>query len=196
MSRAFPVKGLAELDRYLSALPKNMQKGAYRAALTAAARPIRDEARLRAPKRTGQMARSIKTGSARQNQDGTFSVSIRLEGPHAFLGYFHEYGVAPHLITISDDLASQVEARLGPSKTGRSRTTVVGRANRMIKEGSLKIGENFVGDMVRHPGHAAHPFMRPALDAAADDAVLAFAAKIRSYLEGKTGFVAPLDEAA
>jgi len=38
--------------------------------------------------------------------------------------------------------------------------------------------------------------MRPALDTKADDAVKAFADRIRSYLEGKTGFAAPLDEAA
>jgi len=30
----------------------------------------------------------------------------------------------------------------------------------MVKRGSLKIGENFVGPTVMHPGHAAKPFPR------------------------------------
>lgn len=191
MSRDFPVKGLAELDRYLSALPKNMQKGAYRAGLVAAARPIRDEARLLAPKETGKMAKAIKTGAARQNPDGTFSITIRLDGEHSYLGLFQEYGVAAHLIKVAEDIK--------PTKTkkdGRVVPLSIGKINRMVDVGSLVIGENFVGPMVHHPGHAAHPFMRPALDAKADEAVKAFAGRIRDYIEGKTGFAAPPDEAA
>ena len=171
MSRDFPVKGLAELDRFLSALPKNMQNAAYRTALTAAAKPIKDRARQLAPKRTGKMAKAIKTGSARQNPDGTFSIFIRLEGEHSFLGFFHEYGVQPHLINVKRPKA--------------------GEAKR-----SLKIEESFLSGPLQHPGHAASPFMRPALDMEADNAVRAFGDRIRAYLEGKTGFAAPLDEAA
>lgn len=184
MSSDFPVKGLAELDKFLSALPANMQKAAYRQGLTAAARPIRDEARLLAPKKTGKMAKSIKTGSPRQNQDGTFSVTIRLDGDHAFLGLFHEFGVAPHLIARTGTKEGRVAIRKAKARTGT------------IKGGVMKIGDDFVSGIINHPGHRAHPFMRPALDAKADEAVQAFAAKIRAYLEGKTGFNAPLDEAA
>ena len=43
--------------------------------------------------------------------------------------------------------------------------------NKMLKRGSLKIGENFVGPVVMHPGHAAKPFLRPALDQKAEEAV-------------------------
>lgn len=187
MTKQFPVSGLKELDAYLSALPANMQKQAYRQALTAAAKPIRDEARLLAPKQSGKMAKSIKTGSPRQNQDGTFSVTIRLAGEHAFLGLFHEYGVAPHFISAGD---SGVSARLLTRSARRG--GVMGDTERQ----ALKIGDNYISGEVFHPGHRAQPFMRPALDTRADDAVKAFAGKIRSYLEGKTGFVAPVDEAA
>lgn len=187
MTSAFPVKGLADLDRYLSALPKNMQKAAYRQALTAAARPVRDEARMRAGKRSGKMARAIKTGSPRQNQDGTFSVFVRLDGPHSFLGLFQEYGVAPHFVSAGDS---------GRSARLLTRSAREGGVTGDVQSHALKIGDNFVSGAVFHPGHAAHPFMRPALDAKADDAVQAFAAKIRAYLEGKTGFAAPVAEAA
>ena len=184
MTSQFPVKGLKELDAYLSAFPAKMQKQAYRSALVAAAAPIRDEARLLAPKRTGAMAKSIKTGSARQNQDGTFQVSIRLTGPHAFLGVMHEYGVAPHLI-----------ARTGKGE-GRVAIRKASEGPGTVQNGVMKIGDDFVSGIISHPGHRAHPFMRPALDAKADEAVKAFAGKIRAFMEGKTGFVAPLDEAA
>lgn len=184
MDRNFPVSGLKQLDAYLSALPKNMQKQAYRQALTAAAAPVRDEARLRAPKNTGAMAKSIKTGSARQNQDGTFSVSIRLEGPHAYLGQFHEFGVAPHLIASTGKGEGRVAVRKASEGTGT------------VQKGVMKIGNDFVSGIISHPGHRAQPFLRPALDARADDAVKAFAGKIRDFLEKKTGFAAPLDEAA
>ena len=76
MSREFPVKGLEELDRFLSALPKNMQTAAYRSGLTAAAGVIRDEARARAPRKSGLMARAIRSGSPRRNEDGSFSISV------------------------------------------------------------------------------------------------------------------------
>ncbi len=192
MSRDFPVTGLKELDAVLSALPKKMQKQAYRRALTAAARPIRDEARMRAPKKSGKMAKSIKTGSPRQNPDGSFSVQIRPDGEHGFLALFHEYGTSPHFIAPGD--AAQdgkgLSARLLTRKAKR------GDVTGEVATGRLKIGQNYVTGPVFHPGHSAQPFMRPALDIRADDAVAAFAKVIREFLEYNTGFSSPLDEAA
>jgi len=192
MSKRFPVRGLADLDKFLSALPGNLQKNAIRAGLTAAARVVREEARSRAPKETGLLAASIKSGSPRQNADGTFSIRVALYGPkdggnhHAFLGIFHEYGVAPHLIARTKGGAGRVALRKArPSGD-----------NREILAGPLKIGDTFVSGIVVHPGRAAHPFMRPSLDAKAEEATQAFASRIRAYIEGKTGFAVPADEAA
>jgi len=179
MSRNIQMKGLAELDRYLSALPMNMQKNAVRQALTAAARPIRDDARMRAPKKTGKLARSIKTGSARQNQDGTFSIAVRVTGRDAYIARFIEYGVRPHFIRAGDS---------GLSARKLTQSAAAGNVTGDTATKALKIGNNFVSGEVFHPGHGARPFMRPALDARADDAVRAFAGKIRDYIEGKTGF--------
>jgi HK97 gp10 family phage protein len=162
----------------------NMQKGAYRAALTAAAAPIRDEARMLARKASGKMARAIKTGSARQNEDGTFSVTVSLKGPHAFLGTFIEYGVKPHYIARTGKGEGRVAIRKAKEGTGT------------VQGGVMKIGEDFVSGIISHPGLAASPFLRPALDLKADEAVKAFAARIRAYIEGKTGFAAPMAEAA
>lgn len=186
MTRDAPVKGLAELDKYLSALPMNLQRGAYRAGLTAAAAVVRDEARLRVPKKTGKLARSIRTGSARQNQDGTFSIRVGLYGPQGYIGRFIEYGVAGHFISAGN---SGLSARKLTQKLGREGSSESGG-------GAMKIGDKWVSGTVFHPGFPAKPFLRPALDIRADEAVAAFAVRIRAYLEGKTGFITPLDEAA
>lgn len=185
MANAVPVKGVRELDRYLSALPKNMQTGAYRAALTAAARPIRDEARLRAPRKTGVMARGIRTGSARRNADGTFSISISVTGPHGYLGLFHEYGTSPHYIIAG-----------GAGMSARMLTRAARNGGTTGLDEVLVINGRYVTGEVLHPGNRPQPFMRPALDIRAQEAVNAFAGRIRAYIEGKTGFAAPLPEAA
>ncbi|USA39624.1 HK97 gp10 family phage protein [Pelagerythrobacter marinus] len=187
MSKAFPVEGLKQLDAYLSALPKNMQTGAYRAGLTAAARVIRDEARLRAPRKSGKMAKAIRSGSPRRNEDGSFSISVALRGnDHAFLGLFFEYGVAPHYITAGGAPMSARKLTQAARREGSSD----------VATGALKIGGNYVTGAVLHPGIRPHPFLRPALDIKADEAVKAFAERTRAYIEGKTGFTAPLAEAA
>lgn len=184
-----PVKGLKQLDAYLSALPKNMQKNAYGTGLRRAAKVVQDEARLRAPKQTGKMARSIKYGSIHRTNDG-YSISVRLDpkgNNHAFLGLFHEYGVAPHFIAAGDS---------GQSSRKLTKAAMRGDVSGDVETHALKIGDNFITGAVMHPGHRAQPFLRPALDAKAEEAVKAFAEGIRAYLEGKTGFAAPMDEAA
>lgn len=194
MSREFPVTGLAEIDKFLSYLPQNLQKNAVRAALVAAAKPIRDEVRARAPLKTGTYSKGIKTGSARQNQDGTFSVTVRATGRHAFLGVMLEWGVAPHFIQGGD---SGISPRLLSRRGREMGLDVAARkgagANRPEV---LDIGGVFVSGAVHHPGFAARPHWRPGLDAQAENAVAAFARRIGDYIEGKTGLAVPLDEAA
>ncbi|CAD7335312.1 HK97 gp10 family phage protein [Sphingomonadales bacterium 56] len=174
------MKGGQELSAFLQALPERLQKGAVRSALTAAAKPIRDQARANAPRESGKLAKAIKTGSPKVEPDGTVRIKVRLSGEHSFLGIFHEYGVRPHFIAAGDsDLSprklTQKARREGSSESG----------------GVLKVGDAFVSGGVMHPGIPARPFMRPALDTAADEATQAFADRLRSYLKSKTGFTAP-----
>lgn len=182
MSKQFPVKGLAELDAFLSAFPKNLQKGAVRSGLRQAANQIADEAKLRA---TGRIAHSIKVGSSQVNQDGTVSIRVYVDerkGSIGFVGYFHEYGVAPHLI-----------ARTG-SKEGRVAIRKAKEGKGKVKNGVMKIGPDFVSGIISHPGHAPHPFLRPALDAKGKQALEAFADQVQTYLHDKTGLLAPYVE--
>lgn len=175
------LKGGKELDAFLAAFPARLQKGAVRAALTAAARPVRDQARANVPSESGKLRKSIKTGSPKIEQDGSVSVRVKLQGEHSFLGHFMEYGVAPHFINAGD-------AGLSPRKL----TQKARREGMSEDAGVLKIGGAFVSGTVLHPGFAAKPFLRPALDAKAQDAVKAFGDRLASYLQSKTGFSAPI----
>lgn len=174
------LKGGKELLAFLDAFPARLQKGAVRSALTAAARPVRDQARANAPRESGKLAKSIKTGSPKVEQDGTVAIKVRLQGEHSFLGHFFEYGVAPHFIRAGD---SGLSSRKLTQKFNREGGTADGDA--------LKIGDNFITGAVMHPGFAAKPFMRPALDVKAEEAINAFGGRVRSYLKDKTGFTAP-----
>ncbi|MEO1488768.1 MAG: HK97-gp10 family putative phage morphogenesis protein [Pseudomonadota bacterium] len=178
------LKGMREFEAVLSALPANIQRNAMGRGLRAGARVIRDEARLRAPKDTGKMAKAIRTGSPRKREDGTFTIRIYVDErkEHGFLGYFIEYGVLPHFIS-----ASGVQT----GDNARASSRAARRANRRAREngGVLVIGNDFVSGVVEHPGHAAHPFMRPALQNKANEAVAEFAKAVRAYVEDLTGFV-------
>lgn len=185
MSRQFPVKGLADLEKYLTLLPVKLAKNGVRQGLTAGAEPIVQKARSLAPRKTGQLAKAIKKGSPKQNEDGTFSIRISVDESRddGFLGYFFEYGIEPHLI-----------AKHLP-KRGR-RGLAAAKSKGEPAGGVMKIGEDFVGGFIMHPGVRAQPFLLPALDMEAEAAVKAFAGKIAAFIEGKTGFEAPMDEAA
>jgi hypothetical protein len=113
------MKGWAELDRYLDALPANLEKNAIRQGLTAAADPPLKQARLNAP--SPKIARAVTKGSPRQQQDGTFSIRVYLDErkEDGFLGYFFENGVRDHYITVpgaatAPDRASYSQA--GPAR--------------------------------------------------------------------------------
>lgn len=183
------LKGGRELEAFLSAFPRKLQNGAVRAGLTAAAAVIRDEARLRAPKETEKLAAAIKSGSARVNRDGTVSIRVRVArsddrgNDHAFLAFFMEYGVRPHMISAG-------------GKSKRKSRLVIRAAGETEKGdgGALKIGEAFVTGPVHHPGFVAKPFLRPALDTKAVEAINAFGARVRKYMANKTALEAPFVE--
>lgn len=70
MAEAVKIEGLEELVKALRALPAEVASkrgGPVRLALRAAARVIRDDARVRAPRDTGRMARAIVTVNGRTN---------------------------------------------------------------------------------------------------------------------------------
>lgn len=187
------INGGKEVAAFLSAFPKRLGNNGVRAGLTAGAAVIRDEARRTVRKRSGKLAKAIKSGSARVNEDGTVSIKVRVTGKHSYLAPWIEYGTKPHWIRVADGAVDEVNARLGPSKKagGRARATTMKRLNQMVREGSLVINGHFVGPEVLHPGNRSFPFMRPAAHTKAQAAVKAFGERIQSYMKDKTGFNAP-----
>jgi hypothetical protein len=146
------MKGAAEVDKLLQQLPVEVEIKILRNGLNAGARVIRDEARSRVHKKSGKLSRAIKTASGTDPAAGQVTSKVKLRGEHSFLGIFMEYGVLPHLIWASKG------------------------------KGSLVINGVAIGKRVQHPGHAAFPFMRPALDAKAGEAVQAVAGYLARYL--------------
>lgn len=177
-----PLKGGKEVSAFLLAFPERLQRNAYNAGLRAAAKPIRDHARLNAPKKTGKYAKSIKTGSPRKNEDGTISITIRPKGEHSYLGLWLEYGVGAHVISAGDSGKSPRLLQRQINRDGATSDT---------ETRAMKIGNNWVSGAVIHPGFAPKPHFRPALDTQAENAIKAFGERIEAYLKDKTGFSAP-----
>jgi HK97 gp10 family phage protein len=152
---SYQIKGGKELAALMAQLPIEVETKILRNGLKAGAKIIRDEARALAPKKTGEMAKSIKTFSGKSLVDGQVVVKIKLRGKHAFLGPFIEHGVLPHLIWVKS------------------------------KE-SLAIHGVPIGKRVQHPGSAAKPFMRPALDNKAEEAIQQVGNYLTHYLSWGT----------
>ena len=91
--------------------------------------------------------------TTRDTKKGRVVAKVKVLGEHSYLARFMEYGVLPHVISVRDG------------------------------EGSLKIGKSFVGAEVMHPGHASRPFLRPAFDSKAAEAVNVIGEYIASYLK-------------
>lgn len=180
------VTGGPELVQFLNAFPVRLRDGALKAGMVAGAAPVRDQARSLAPKKTGKMARAIRTGKPRVNQDGTVTVRIRLRkessgqayNDHAWLGVIWERG--------SRGYSGAVIRRAGRTRT-RSK-----KLHAIKGGGQIQMGLNAFGRFPDIAPHAANPFMAPALDMRATDAVNAVGARIRAYLANKTSFTAPV----
>lgn len=188
MSKASPVTGGKEIAATLTALGKRIESQLVRSGLTAAANPPLEEARRGAMGWSHQVAAAIKKGSSRRNQDGTYSISIYVDPskPGAFTAWWGEYGVRPHLIASTGKGEGRVAVRKAAAGTGT------------VKTGVMKIGDRYVSGIIHHPGHAGYSYMRNAIDVRAEDAIQAFATKIRDGVEKRTGFRidAGMDEAA
>lgn len=197
------LKGGPELLDFLAAFPKRLQQNALRSAMIAGARVIRDEARANVPVSSGAVRSTIKTSSPRAFAGDKATVKVKLLGYESYIGYFLEYGVAQHFVTPGDSkyhvkTLNRRAALAGAQKQSNGMVKVNGSTyvrTFQTKDGPedrvLKIGNHFVGGAILHPGFAPRPFLRPALDRMADQAVAAIGARLRSYLKEKTGFTAP-----
>ena len=142
------VKGLSELDAFLSQLPAKLEKNIMRGAMRAAAVPVQDQAKQNVSVVSGLMRDGIKIKTGSKN--GVVKAKVVVTGKHGYIARWVEYGTAAHYIK---------------PKAAKS----------LFFAGIFAEG-------IDHPGSSAKPFMRPALQAQAQDAVVAAAEYIKKRL--------------
>lgn len=149
------VKGLSELNKFLQQLPVKMERSILRGALRAGAKVIATQAKANVPVSSGALKNSIRvTGRAK---GGKVSASVKAGGKIKKTGQDAWYA---HIVEFTGAVPHQIVSKLG---------------------GSLFIGGLF-SKSVDHPGMKARPFLRPALDSQATNAVVAVGKYIRSRL--------------
>ena len=152
------VRGARELGQALKAFPTKMQNTVMRGAVRAAAKPVQDEARLQAPKNTGEYAKGIKTKTS-----VTFDravATVRTTGRHGYLANWLEFtGAAPHEVV---------------PKRGKGKVLSL-----------QSVGEDVAFASVKHPGMKPQPHLRPALDTKSNAALSAMGNRIRRFLSGQ-----------
>lgn len=152
------VKGLSELHKFLQTLPAKIEQNVMRGALTAGAVPIRDEAKSLAP-----VAEPSRKGK-------------RLYGLRR--------GSLRDSIRTSSSRAKNGRVTAGVKVGGKSKKTGdVFFAHIVEYTGAVP---HMIGKTM-HPGMRPRPFMRPALDKAANKAVLAAGNYIKRRLATKHG---------
>lgn len=167
------VTGLADLKQFLDALPAKVEKNIMRGALRAGANVIKAEAKARCPvgppSATGAKRYKLYAGALRDSirvsvkasRGGRVVASVKVGGKlknGADVWY-------ARLIEFTGAVAHSIEARKG---------------------GALAIGGGLYRK-VPHPGMKPKPFLRPALDGQARNAIMATAEYIKQRLATRHG---------
>lgn len=192
MTQEIAVKGLAELGEFLKELAPKIAKNVARGSMRAAANVVREEARRLAPEATPSSRNARRYGGFRGALRKSIRVSTRSKGMQvsasvkagdevAYYARWVEYGTREHWISVDPKVRKSRWTRRG-IKVFSIRTL-----NRMAARGSLKIGTNYVGASVAHPGAKPKRFMRPALDTKAGAAIIAAGEYMKARLATKHG---------
>lgn len=139
-------RGKAEVKAFIRALPEQIERRLLVPAARAGINVLKDEAADRVT--SDEVRENLQTSVQRRDDKVIAKLSVK-PGWARSLANWLEYGTSGHFITVQDG-----------AREGRS----VARINRLNREGSLKIGNTFVGQSVYHPGARPHPFMRVSLD--------------------------------
>lgn len=148
------VRGKAEVQRFLTKLPADIEAKLLVGAGRRAANVVAAEARERT--QSDEIRGAIKVSVRRE--EGRIVAKVQVKGKGAYLAPWEEYGTDPHFITVDDSQRDGLSVR---------------QINKRQREGSLVIGGAFVGTTVWHPGARAHPFLRPSLDLKEAEAIAA-----------------------
>ncbi|MEQ8409124.1 MAG: HK97 gp10 family phage protein [Gammaproteobacteria bacterium] len=168
MSDLINVKGLKELDAMLKTLPAKMQRSVVRGAMRAGANKIKKQAIANAPEGKPSKGNQDNYGGYPGALRDSIRVTSRAKG---------------------GQITASVKAGGKNKKTGSdvyyAHFVEFGTAPHIIK-GPIKLGDKVLKN-VKHPGAQAKPFMRPAMDSAAKDAVTAAGNYMKKRLAKKHG---------
>lgn len=174
MASEIAVSGLAELNKTLQTLaPKiegNIMRGAVRAGIVA----LKNRAQQLVPVDQGDLKRTFRVST--RSKRGRVSATLSVGNKEVFYAHMVEFGTSPHFIRVNESARPKKLTRRG------MRAVSVRTMNQMVKRGSLKIGQNYVGPSVSHPGARPKPFMRTALDTGSTEAASVAADYIRVRL--------------
>jgi len=153
------VEGLDEAKRALAALHPKKMRQAERTAMRAAANVLAKQAARNAPSRTGYLrSKGIKVTSSVKGEFGIGGAQYSAEASVGVnrVGRFMELGTRAHAIT------------------ARKKRVMRGRDGRVY------------GRRAAHPGNAARPFLRPAIDQTAGKIVETYSASFKKAIDRAT----------
>ena len=168
------ITGLKELYDLLQTLPtkveNNVMRGALRAGQNKMMEGVKSKLRENNSLKTRALEQSIRIRFNRKAlKRGLISSYLIAGSKDAYYSHMVEYGTVPHFISVKKEVAPSRMTRRGRKTFG------ISTINKMVKNDSLRIGQNFVGQSVAHPGSRPKPFMRPAFDQYNDDAIKSIA---------------------
>ncbi|MBX3629314.1 MAG: HK97 gp10 family phage protein [Nitrosomonas sp.] len=177
-------KGLAELQKIMNQLPAKLEANIMRGALRAGAVVIRDAVKSNINSVSGHLASTMRVSTRIEKRAGKVVAKVKAD---AYYAGFVEYGTRPHYISVPDSeklINSRRSRKLGKEVREHMKTF-------NTRQRSLKIGQQYVGPGVFHPGAKPKPFMRPALDNNSGAAITAAAEYIKKRLATKHGIDTP-----
>jgi HK97 gp10 family phage protein len=151
------ISGGEEIARALEGFAANVERNILRGGLRAGAQVILEEAKARVPQDTGALrdSLSVRTGAKGGKVFALVRAGRSKKKDDPWYAHLVEYGVKRHVIIAG-----------GGTKKGKA----------------LAAGARILGEKVDHPGAPAKPFMRPALDAKAGEAIDATAEYLRNRI--------------
>lgn len=155
----FTTQGLADLDRALGELPKRTARAALRRAALDALRPMADAAKQKAPVRFGDLRESIVVTTQKPHgyEDpgkAAFAETLNAGGTR---GEAREALIAANR---ANNTGAFVEVYMGPGRHPQAMQQEFGNVN-----------------------HPPHPYMRPAFDAEAQDAIKSLGERLGQEVE-------------
>jgi HK97 gp10 family phage protein len=152
------VTGLDEMQGKVKLVQQAMREDVVRQAARAGAGVILGAMQARAPERV-----DMPTAESTSLPPGAIKASLR--------------------ISIAKMRAGLVTAKIGPTKKIKGLVAAVEYGHRLIKGGWSRVTAKRVAGPGKVIGHVpAHPFLRPAFDESASDAIAASAAVVRERL--------------